>query len=229
MNPNGSAPGRLLRRLTRHVRRFRLAVAHGGWRNALYWAVFGTFRRNRLFGLVHELDGGLGAPARDSVSFALMTAEELAARRGRLADPPSQFFQDVVDGVDTCAVVFHGRDIAGLIWVYDFQHSSRLFSLGPHEVELNQGIILRQFREAGLFRDLLVFACAALRERGVRRVFAMVHADNWRSLRAFRAVGFRDVGSVVHFLIYRPKLRRGPSTWHASAGPGGSSRSAHPA
>jgi ribosomal protein S18 acetylase RimI-like enzyme len=229
MNSNGSGSGGLGRLAARRVRQFRVAVAHGGWRTALYWAVFGTLRRNRLFGLARELDGTVAAPLREDVSFALLTARELEGWRRRHADAPSQFFQDLVDGVETCAAVFLKGDIAGLIWVYDFQHPSRLFNLGPLEVELNQGIILRQYREAGLFRDLLAFACRALQERGVRRALAMVHEDNWRSLRAFRAVGFRDVGSVVHFLVYRPKLHRGTAAWGTAAGPPGSPRPARPA
>ena len=210
MSSKGSLPARLVKLVARRARQFRLAVAHGGWRAALFWAAFGMFRRNRLLGLARDLDAPLAPPVRQDVSFALLTAEELDGWRRQLANPPSQFFQDRVDGVDLCAAVFVKGQIAGLIWVYDVHHASRLFTLGPVEAELNQGIILRQFREVGLFRDLLDFACAALRRRGVRRVLAMVHAENWRSLRAFRAVGFRDVGSVVHFLVYRPKLRLDP-------------------
>jgi hypothetical protein len=34
-----------------------------------------------------------------------------------------------------------------------------------------------------------------------------VHATNARSLAAFRAVGFADLDTVVHFLMHRPRLR----------------------
>jgi hypothetical protein len=37
-------------------------------------------------------------------------------------------------------------------------------------------------------------------------VWAAVHAGNGPSLGAFRAAGFRDVTSVRHFLLYRPRV-----------------------
>jgi RimJ/RimL family protein N-acetyltransferase len=59
----------------------------------------------------------------------------------------------------------------------------------------------------GLFRDVLVFACRRLQEQGYQTVYAGVHTENAPSLQAFRHAGFRDIGSLRHFLIFRSRVQ----------------------
>ena len=118
----------------------------------------------------------------------------------------TEFFQDEIDGVDTCAVAFIRGELAGLIWIYHHEHASRLFRLREREAELNHGYVLPTCRGMGLFRDVLGFACVRLQEQGYQTVYAGVHAENAPSLRAFRHAGFRDIGSIRHFLIFRTKV-----------------------
>jgi RimJ/RimL family protein N-acetyltransferase len=104
-------------------------------------------------------------------------------------------------------VVFIRGELAGLIWVYHHGHASRLFRLREREAELNHGYVLPTCRGSGLFRDVLVFACMWLQKHGYQTVYAGVHAGNAPSLRAFHHAGFRDIGSIQHFLIFRTRVQ----------------------
>ena len=119
----------------------------------------------------------------------------------------SEFFQDTIDGVDTCAVAMVGEALAGMIWIYRREHPSRLFRLEAYEAELNHGYILTEFRGHGLFSAVLTFTCRLLQTQGYRTVYAGVHAGNGPSLRAFHNAAFQDIGSVRHYLVFRPKVR----------------------
>ena len=116
-------------------------------------------------------------------------------------------FQDEIDSVETCAVALFKEEVAGLIWVYSPDDMSRLFVLQEGEAELNNGYVLPEYRGKGLFGDLLTFSCRWLQERDYKTVYAMVHSTNVASLKAFRKTGFQDLGSVKHFLLFRPKVR----------------------
>jgi ribosomal protein S18 acetylase RimI-like enzyme len=201
------------------VRQCRIAVAQGGLRATLFWAAFGWLRANRLVGLRFTFDREPVRPVRrDGMTFRLLDVETLRRWRQTRTGLPTEFYVDLVDGVRTCAAALGpGGEIGGLIWVYRSGEPSRLFRLGPHEVELNHGYILPAHRRARLFRDLLAFACGELRAEGVRRVYAMVHAENRRSLRAFDAAGFETIGSVVHVFVFRPRLRVPRDRWEGQA------------
>ena len=114
----------------------------------------------------------------------------------------SEFFQDTIDGVDTCAVAMVGEALAGMIWIYRREHPSRLFRLEAYEAELNHGYILTEFRGHGLFSAVLTFTCRLLQTQGYRTVYAGVHAGNGPSLRAFHNAAFQDIGSVRHYLVF---------------------------
>jgi ribosomal protein S18 acetylase RimI-like enzyme len=129
--------------------------------------------------------------------------------RGARTDLPVEFFQDQIHGVETCSVAHVDGNPVGLIWIYRPGDYSRFFHLGPGEAELNYGYVLPANRRRGLFQALLRAACLHLRDAGFRAVWAAVHAGNGPSLGAFRSAGFRDVSSVRHFLLYRPRVRRG--------------------
>lgn len=128
-----------------------------------------------------------------------------AWRRGRVG-LPLEFYHDEIHGMRECAVVQVGGELAGLIWIYRPGDYSRIFWLGPADVELNHGYILIEYRRRGLFKTLLAYACRELHAQGARAVFAAVHSENPPSLHAFLGAGFREIGRLQHFLLVRPRL-----------------------
>ena len=190
------------------ARQFRISLVQRGMATTLYWAAFGYLRPNRFILLARDLSAGaIRCIPGDAVRLALWTAPMLRQWRKSRQGLSTEFFQDEIDGVDTCAVVFIRGELAGLIWIYHHGHASRLFRLREREAELNHGYVLPTCRGMGLFRDVLVFACVWLQEQGYQTVYAGVHAENAPSLQAFRHAGFRDIGSIRHFLIFRTRVQ----------------------
>ena len=190
------------------ARQFRISLVQRGIATTLYWAAFGYLRPNRFILLARDLSAGaIRCIPGDAVRLELWTAPSLRQWRKPRQGLSTEFFQDEIDGVDTCAVAFIRGELASLIWIYHHEHASRLFRLHEREAELNHGYVLPPFRGMGLFRDVLEFACVRLQEQGYQTVYAGVHAENAPSLRAFRHAGFRDIGSIRHFLIFRPRVQ----------------------
>jgi RimJ/RimL family protein N-acetyltransferase len=190
------------------ARQFRISLVQRGMTTTLYWAAFGYLRPNCFILLARDLStGAIRCVPADAVRLELWTAPMLRDWRKPRQGLSTEFFQDEIDGVDTCAVVFIRGELAGLIWIYRREHASRLFRLREREAELNYGYVLSPYRGMGLFRDVLVFACVRLQEQGYQTVYAGVHAENAPSLRAFHHAGFRDIGSIWHFLIFRTRVQ----------------------
>lgn len=189
------------------ARQFRISLVQRGIATTLYWSAFGYLRPNRFILLARDLSAGaMRWIPRDAMHFELWTAPMLRDWRKPRQGLSTEFFQDDIDGVDTCAVACIRGELAGLIWIYHHAHASRLFRLREREAELNHGYVLSPFRGTGVFREVLRFACVRLQEQGYQTVYAGVHAENAPSLRAFHHAGFRDIGSIRHFLIFRPKV-----------------------
>lgn len=178
-----------------------------GVRNTLYWAAFGYLKPNRFCIFAKDLARVDRVPLAPVATYEMWDAERVARwRRGRTGLPP-ELFQDAIDGARTCAVAQVDGEIAGFIWLYRTAEASRLFDLGDGEAELNYGAVLQPYRRHGLFRGVLLSASWWLADRGYHTVYASVHSSNGPSLRAFEAAGFRRVGMVSHFGLYRPKYR----------------------
>ncbi len=171
-------------------------------------AGFSYLRPHRFVALRCTLTGyDPGAPAPPAgLAVEVWPGSRLRAWRDGRRRLPVEFFQDEIHGVDTCAVAHLEGSPVGLIWIYRPEHYSRFFRLAPGEAELNYGYVLRAYRRQGLFREILRCACRHLRDSGWHAAYAAVHADNGPSLGAFRGAGFVDVGTVRHFLVYRPRV-----------------------
>jgi RimJ/RimL family protein N-acetyltransferase len=190
------------------ARQFRRGVKQHGLWMTLYWAVFGYLKPNRFIIVARDLTTG-GTPWQPSGNTRLevCSVETLQAWRQHHPDWPPEFFQDEIDGVSACSVAIVDGEVAGIIWIYRPQDTSRLFQLREHEAELNYGYVLPRFRDKGVFRDILVCACHWLQEQGYRTVYAGVLAINRPSVKAFLRAEFHHVGSIWHFLTMRPKVR----------------------
>ena len=197
-----------IRTVASKVRQFGISLTQLGWTTTLFWAAFGALKPNKFVLLARDLPvDAIHLPRQDGVSFEQWTAAMMRAWRDQRHGLSPDFFRDAIDGVDTCAVAMVGNALAGMIWMYRREHPSRLFRLGAREVELNYGYILPEFRHLGLFSAVLSFACRLLQTHGYRRVYAGVHAGNGPSLRAFHNAAFQDIGTIRHYLVFRPKVR----------------------
>lgn len=197
----------VLEHAARQVRKVTVSLAHGGIGTTLYWAVWSYLRPHTFHVLVRSLArGGVEDRWRPDAACEVWDARRLAAWRAGRTGLPSQFFQDLVDGVRHCAVVRVDGDVAGLIWIYRAAHPSRFFTLGPRDAELNHGFVLERYRGHHRFRDVIRCACRWLAAVGVERVYAVTHSTNLPSRRAFCGAGFEVMGHVRHFLIFRPKV-----------------------
>lgn len=196
-----------MRTVTSKARQFGISLTQRGFTSTFYWSAFGYLKPNRFALLARDLSvDDICVPPRASARFECWTAGMMRSWRHQRQGLSTEFFQDTIDGVDTCAVALVEGTLAGMIWIYRPEQTSRLFRLEAHEAELNQGYILPAFRGMGLFTDMLTFACRFLQEQGYRTVYAGVHSGNGPSLRAFRHAGFCDIGWIRHFLVFRPKV-----------------------
>ncbi len=193
---------------TRKWRQFRISLSQQGLRTTLFWAAFGYLKPNRFTILARDLTGDKATwRPRRSVRCEVWDAKDMRAWRQQHPGLPTEFYQDEIDDVDSCAVALVDGALAGLIWIYRSDAASRLFRFDALEAELNQGYILPAYRGMGLFKDILTYACCWLQRQDYQTVYAGVHAANTPSLRAFLGAEFRPRGNAWHFLMFRPKVR----------------------
>jgi lipid II:glycine glycyltransferase (peptidoglycan interpeptide bridge formation enzyme)/ribosomal protein S18 acetylase RimI-like enzyme len=208
LNESFSRMDGLFETIAAKARQFRIGVQQRGLAETLYWAAFGFLRPNRFGVLVRDLGAGIPEePLASNVSFQVCDATTLAAWREGRHGLPTPFFQDEIDGVDTCALALVEGSVVAVLWIYRQDDPCRRFALGEGEAEINHVVVLPAYRRKMLGKDLLRFACQWLQQQGHRTVYALVHSSNRPSLRAFESVGFHERGRVLRFLLYRPKVR----------------------
>jgi lipid II:glycine glycyltransferase (peptidoglycan interpeptide bridge formation enzyme)/ribosomal protein S18 acetylase RimI-like enzyme len=192
----------------RKLRQFQIGVRQRGLGTTLYWGAFGFLRPNRFSVMARDVTAaGPSAKLGGATRFSVWESAAVRAYREAHSGLPTEFYQHEIDGVELCVVAELEGTVAGLIWIYQPDDASRLFRLREQEAELNNGFVLPGYRGRGLFRDVILFACDWLKERGHRTVYAMVHSGNRPSQSAFEGAGFRRVSQVLHFLVFRPKVQ----------------------
>ena len=134
--------------------------------------------------------------------------EKLRAWRKDRHALSTEFFQDEIDGADTCLVALVAGQVAGIVWLYRSHNDSRLFALAKDEAEINSVFVLPEYRGRGLHRTLDISLCRLAKELGCDTIYGAVQAENEPSLRATRAAGFHETGEILHFMMFRPKYRR---------------------
>lgn len=68
--------------------------------------------------------------------------------------------------------------------------------------------VLQEYRGRGIATRMITTACEAARERGIRRLRAVVAEDNSASQKAFARAGFRRSRVPVNLLVYRTAFRQ---------------------
>jgi ribosomal protein S18 acetylase RimI-like enzyme len=199
--------------ISQKTRQFAVGVRQRGVASTLYWGAFGFLRPNRFLVLACDLRRWEPPVASlPGMATGIWDAAAVGAYRRSRSNLPPEFYQNEIDGVELCSVVQIGDEVAGFIWVYRPEDTSRLFCLREAEFELNNGYVLPRFRGRGVFKVAIAAACEWQRSQGAQRALAMVHSSNAPSRSAFEAVGFRATALIRHFLLYRPRYRAEPDT-----------------
>jgi ribosomal protein S18 acetylase RimI-like enzyme len=114
----------------------------------------------------------------------------------------SEYFRDDANRAKRCFfAVVEGR-LAGIVWVLDARHPSRVIALGPADVELAFLFVEPEFRGAGIARALIQEACRALPEQGASGIYAIIEEHNAPSQKAFLASGFEHIAAVRRPLLF---------------------------
>lgn len=97
--------------------------------------------------------------------------------------------------VSYCWVAFNN------IFVKEFQKE---INFAEDSAYLYDAFTVKEYRGKGIFPNLCTSVFSCLEERGYRRVFGMVNANNPSSLRAFEKV-WKKLGTITYFKIFRFK------------------------
>jgi ribosomal protein S18 acetylase RimI-like enzyme len=119
----------------------------------------------------------------------------------------SDYFRDQAKRADRCFFALIGEKLAGIVWVLDEQHPSRVIHLGAGEVELAFLYVEDEFRGRGIARSLIQEACRALPQQGVSAVFSIIEQHNTASQKAFLASGFQRVAELHRPLLFGRRYR----------------------
>lgn len=172
------------------------------WFSFIY---YGLFRLNRFRILKVNLDilpaAGAGLPG---VSFLSPRVDELESLRA--SHLPREFFCDRFHKVNTCCIARLNGALAYIHWIYFCGDFSRFLKLGEGSAEINYVLTLPQYRGHGISAAAFCHTLHALKERGIRDVFAVVHEENTASLKSFAKAGFIDVGSTFSFGLFNRKV-----------------------
>ena len=191
----------------RKLRQFQISANQRGIGTTLYWAAFGYLKPNRFRVLARDLAATVHGSTHPDLTVELWDSARIASWRAGREGLTTEFFQNDIDGVELCSVALIDGEVAGLIWIYRYGDNSRLFSLRDTDAELNNGYVFPKYRNKGVFKQVIDYACGWLEQKRYLTAYAMVHWDNEPSLRAFRDIGFEVQGKVSHFLVWRPKFR----------------------
>jgi ribosomal protein S18 acetylase RimI-like enzyme len=172
------------------------------WLSFIY---YGLFRLNRFRILKVNLEMLPSAEADlPGVSFLSPKVEEL--ERLRASHLPREFFCDRFQKVNNCCIARLNGALAYIHWIYYRGDFSRFLKLGEDCAEINYVLTLPEYRGLGISAAAFCHSLHALKNRGIRNVFAVVHEENIASLKSFAKAGFIDVGSTFSFGLFNRKV-----------------------
>ena len=116
----------------------------------------------------------------------------------RVAHPrlTSEYFRDEARRADRCFFALMGNQLAGIVWILDARHPSRVIALGANDVELAFLYVEHEFRGRGIARALIQEACRVLPRQGVEAIYSIIEEHNLPSQQAFLASGFERVAAM---------------------------------
>jgi GNAT superfamily N-acetyltransferase len=138
------------------------------------------------------------------VSVGAEAVEQLARLRQANPGLPADFYRDRVLAVQSCVIGVVDGCLAGIGWAYDHTHTGRFLRMRPGDVELRSVYSLPEYRGRGVAKAVIRGACWWLRNQGFKRIYAVIHPNNFASSRAFAAVGFRKTGQLHRPALFGP-------------------------
>ena len=142
---------------------------------------------------------------RIEVSVGFEAVEQLARLRQVNPRLPSDFYRDRLGAVQSCVIGVVDGNLVGVGWVYDRAHPGRFLRMGPRDVELRIVYSLPEYRGRGVARALIREACCWLRNQAFKRMYAVIHPNNFASSRAFSAIGFQRKGQLHRPALFGPR------------------------
>jgi GNAT superfamily N-acetyltransferase len=101
---------------------------------------------------------------------------------------------------DRACMLLESGQVLAYVWFHAVEHEDEnlgvRFRLGPTEIWLFDAMVAADHRGRGLYPRLLRSAAADLWNDGFSRILIAVEASNHNSMRAHRAVGARNTGSL---------------------------------
>ena len=135
--------------------------------------------------------------------------ERLDALRSSHPDLASEYYRDQARRATKCFFAILDGKLAGIVWILDAAHPSRVIRLGRDDVELAFLFVEPEFRGRGIARGLIREACRVLPMQGVDGIYSIIEQHNLPSQRAFLACGFQQVGAVRRPLYVGPRYQTG--------------------
>lgn len=152
---------------------------------------------------------------RSGVNTLVGAVEELARLRRGLPGLPADFFRDEIDGARGCVVAEIDGYLAGVAWGYDESCQGHFLRMGSGEVELRSVYSLPEFRRRGVARTIISEACRWFAQQGYQRMYAVIHANNVASQRAFEAAGFRKIAALRRPALFGPRYLTAARRWES--------------
>jgi len=107
---------------------------------------------------------------------------------------PTEFFFDKIDG---CCEFFMtivdsngSQKPVSICWLYNNQYTNRVIRLKPDEIEIKHVITLTEFRNTGIFSNMLEQVMLGIHAKGYKRVVSLIEVDNKPSIIVFQKYGF---------------------------------------
>jgi len=111
-----------------------------------------------------------------------------------------------------CIVADMHGDFVHLKWVaFNEAYVSALerkLRISSNSAYMYDSYTVPEYRELGIARKATRKAFSYLYERGIRKVYACIHHNNFPSLRAAHKVGFREIGKITYTRIFKLRLYR---------------------
>lgn len=200
MNPYG-----LLRQLN-----YLKSTVHSNWgtgvRAWFYFIFYALFRVNRFVIMKNSIENkDVAEIDLPGVTFDIPSLEEIAFLQSQ-EELPREFYCDQYHKVSSCCVAKVDGELAYIHWVYLKGDFSRFLRIGSDSAEINYVLTLPKYRGRRISTAAFNYSMLALKQKGVKNIFAVVHDKNIASIKSFERAGFMEVGSIYSLCQFNRKV-----------------------
>ena len=132
--------------------------------------------------------------SRDDLEFVEVSLEKLDKYREKHFS--QEFFMDSLGTLSKCHLVLCNGETAYIHWIYSSGEVSRFLKLGNGVAEINYIHTRPEFRRRGICHWAIGKGLEKLAEKGMKRVFAVVHTENVASCGVLECAGFTLVAKI---------------------------------